>query len=94
MAPKAKRAITVLYEEHIIIECPFCGRTLIKTNYQRIRKLLDDGGIPRGKACEKCGGVAVLKLTTDVKEKIRARLSEMEVPSGEEPTVPLQGRDA
>jgi hypothetical protein len=74
---KPKRASIVFYEAQIFMECPFCGQTLIRTDYQRIRRLLQEN-IPRGKACDKCGGVAVLNLNSQAKEIIRAKLSQPE----------------
>jgi hypothetical protein len=77
---KPKRASIVFYDAQIFMECPFCGQTLIKTDYQRIRRLLQED-TPRGKNCEKCGGVAVLNLNSHSKEIIRAKLSQKEDPA-------------
>ncbi len=74
---KPKRASIVFYEAQILMECPFCGQTLIKTDYHRIVKLLEDD-TPRGKACEKCGGVAVLNLNSEAKGIILAKVSKLE----------------
>jgi len=57
------------------MECPFCGQTLIKTDYQRIQKLLNEPETPRGKACQKCGGVAILNLNSQAKEIILGKLA-------------------
>jgi hypothetical protein len=89
MSNKVKPAITVFSEEHILMECPFCGKTLIKTNYQRIRKLLYEEGTPRGKKCDKCGGIAVLTLTQQAKEIILVKLSELGLTSQDDPTVKI-----
>lgn len=89
MPPKAKPAITVFSEEHILIECPFCGKTLIKTNYQRIRKLLYEDGTPRGKKCDKCEGIAVLTLSQPAKDTIIAKLAELGLTSPDDPTVKM-----
>jgi hypothetical protein len=74
---KPKRASIVFYDAQIFMECPFCGQTLIRTDYQRIRRLLQED-TPRGKACDKCGGVAVLNLNSQAKKIIRAKLSQPE----------------
>ncbi len=58
------------------MECPFCGMTLIKTNYEKIRKLLNDEAIPRAKVCAKCGNVAALKLSAKGKQTVLSKISE------------------
>jgi hypothetical protein len=73
MEQKIKRAVFILTDANILIECPFCGRTVIKTNYERIVKLYNDVGSPRGKIC-KCGAVALLKMDDDIREKIAAKI--------------------
>ena len=73
-AKKVKRAEIAFYEDRILIECPFCGTTLIRTNYQRIEKLLHLEGTPRAKQCPKCGGLAVLKLSSKGKRIVMDRL--------------------
>jgi hypothetical protein len=78
---KVKRAALVFYEEQILIECPFCGKTLIRTNYQRIQKLLHIQGTPRGKLCPKCGGLAALTLSAEAKKMITEKLAEEAVAS-------------
>lgn len=75
MDQKPKRTIAVLHEDKILLECPFCGTTLIRTDYEKIQKLLDYEGMPRGKVCTKCNGVAVLKLNSQDREAIRAKIS-------------------
>ncbi|MFH0824906.1 MAG: hypothetical protein V2B18_19300 [Pseudomonadota bacterium] len=72
--PKMKPVGVVLHDERILLECPFCGMTLIKTNYLKIKKLLEDQGPPRGKTCSQCGGVSILKLSDDVREAIEAKM--------------------
>ena len=99
MDKKFKKAITVIREDKILLECPFCGKTLIRTDYEKIRKLLDYEGMPRGKVCPKCEGVAVLKLNSKTKEAIRAKIAARE-PSKEydptekivEPTVKIEDK--
>lgn len=90
MSPKMKRATIIFFDEQILMECPFCGRTLIKTDYQRIQKLLNEEGTPRGKVCAKCGGVAVLRLNTEAKNIIKTKIGETadapETPENHEPT--------
>jgi uncharacterized Zn finger protein len=72
---KPKRVSILFFDNQIVMECPFCGRTLIKTDYERMRKLLQEK-TPRGKACEKCGGVAILNLNTQAKKIVIAKLSQ------------------
>lgn len=67
---KVKRAVLVFYENQILIECPFCGKTLIRTNYERIQKLLHIEGTPRAKQCDKCGRLAALILNSEAKKII------------------------
>jgi predicted DCC family thiol-disulfide oxidoreductase YuxK len=74
---KPKRASIVFYDTQIFMECPFCGQTLIKTDYQRIVKLLEVD-TPRGKTCDKCGGVAVLNLNSEARGIVLAKLSKLE----------------
>jgi len=58
----------------ILFECPFCGQTLIRTDYFKIKRLMDEQQeVPRGKVCPKCNGVAVLRLGERAKEEIRAK---------------------
>jgi hypothetical protein len=76
MDQKPKTATTVFYPTRIIMECPFCGMTLIKTDYRRICKLLEETDMPRGKVCSKCGGVAVIRLNTRAREILLQRLEE------------------
>jgi len=78
MTAKAKAARIVLLEDMLLFECPFCGMTLIKTSYLKVRKLLEDTGDPRGKICEKCGGTVVLKINEEARKKIEAKLDEAE----------------
>lgn len=80
-----KRATIIFFDEQILMECPFCGRTLIKTDYNKIRKLLNDEGTPRGKVCAKCGGVAVLRLNEEAKSIILTKLGETAEIPVEEP---------
>jgi len=80
MDQKPKTATAVFYDTRIILECPFCGMTLIKTDYQRIRRLLDETGLPTGKVCSKCGGVAVMRLNSKAKRILHAKL-EAQAPS-------------
>ena len=76
MSPKIKRATIIFFDEQILMECPLCGRTLIKTDYNKIRKLLNEEENPRGKVCAKCGGVAVLRLNDEAKNIILAKFGE------------------
>ncbi len=76
MDPKYKPAITVIGTDKILLECPFCGKTLIRTDFDKIQKLVDYDGMPKGKVCPKCHGVAVLKLRSKDREAIKARIVE------------------
>jgi hypothetical protein len=75
---KVKKAVLVFYENQILIECPFCGKTLIRTNYERIQKLLHIQGATRAKLCEKCGNLAALTLNSQAKKIIMGKLGEPE----------------
>jgi len=75
MDKKYKSATIVLTDDRVLIECPFCGRSLITTDYKKIVRLLEDEGTPRGKTCGKCGGIAILRLSTEVKEEIRSKIA-------------------
>lgn len=65
----------MFFETRVVIECPFCGMTLVKTTYSKILKFLNEEGIPRGKICGKCGGVAVLHIGAKGKEIVLAKVS-------------------
>jgi hypothetical protein len=77
MEAKPKRANFVLLDDFIVIECPFCGRTLIRTNYNRIKKLFNQIGAPPGKLCPKCGGVAVLQLGSVARKEVLSKIQRM-----------------
>ncbi len=90
MGDKVKAANLVFYAEQILFECPYCGMNLIKTDYQRIRKLVNYKGAPRGKVCEKCGGTVVLKLNEKAKELIKSRNPDLAAEDDEETTAKLE----
>jgi hypothetical protein len=77
MEAKPKRANFVLLDDAIVIECPFCGRTLIRTNYTRIKQLFNHIGAPPGKLCSKCGGIAILLLGSKTREEVLSKLEQM-----------------
>lgn len=77
MAEKAKLGIFVFGPEKILIECPFCGMNLIKTDYNRITKLFENHGVYRGKKC-KCGGIVVLKLDKAEEAKVKAKIGQIQ----------------
>jgi hypothetical protein len=79
MEIKPKRANFVLLDDSIVIECPFCGRTLIMSNYERIGKLFNHVGAPPGKLCSKCGGIAVLQLGSRTREEVVSRIRQMKL---------------
>jgi len=72
--PRPKPARFVFLDSQIVIECPFCGRTLLKTNYKRITKLLHYEGDPPGKFCAKCGGVAILELDSKARKTVLSKI--------------------
>jgi phage FluMu protein Com len=90
MPRRSKAAIAVLHEDIIFLECPFCGKTLIRANFQKIEKLLAEQGAPRGKICPKCNEVAVFKFSSEVKETVRQELARRRAESAEAPTVRLE----
>jgi predicted RNA-binding Zn-ribbon protein involved in translation (DUF1610 family) len=77
MEAKPKRANFVLLDDVIVIECPFCGRTLLRTDYDRIKKLFNQIGAPPGKLCPKCGGVAVLQLGSVARKEVLSKIQRM-----------------
>lgn len=78
---KVKKASMVFYEDQILIECPFCGKTLIRTNYERVQKLLHIEGTPRAKQCPKCNGLAVLVLSSQARRIIKAKIAGEKLPT-------------
>jgi hypothetical protein len=76
MGPKVKRAVFIFGDDHILVECPNCGMHMMKTDYKKIAKLLNETGTPRGRVCRKCGGVAVIKLNSEGRGKVVAKLAE------------------
>ena len=90
MAKKIKPANLVFYDKNILFECPYCGMNLIKTDYVKIRKLLEDtGDTPRGKVCDNCGGTVMLRLSSKAREIIKARSPKAEEMAENERTVRL-----
>ncbi len=89
MEAKQKRANFVLLDDSIVIECPFCGRTLIKTNYRRIGQLFNHIGAPPGKLCSKCGGVAVLQLGSRTRQEVISRIEQMKSDKKRDSHAPL-----
>jgi hypothetical protein len=73
MAEKVKAASVVFYGDRILFECPYCGCTLIRTNYGRIRRLLEDTGPARGKICSKCERTVRLELNPKAREIIESK---------------------
>ena len=73
MAKEVKAARIVLHDQILLLECPHCGMTLVKTNYVKARKLLENTGPPPGKVCEKCGGEVIVKLNEEAKNQIKAK---------------------
>ena len=73
---KVKRAVLVFYDDQILIECPFCGKTLIRTNYDRIQKLLHIEGATRAKQCEKCGNLAALTLNAQARKIVLGKIGQ------------------
>lgn len=91
MAKKIKPANLVFYDKNILFECPYCGMNLIKTDYVKIRKLLEDTGeTPRGKVCDNCGGTVMLKLSSKARDIIQKRTSRADGIVENERTVRLE----
>jgi hypothetical protein len=90
MPPRFRAAIAVLHEDLIFLECPFCGKTLIRANFQQIKRLLAEESAPRGKICPKCNDVAVLTFSDKVKQAIQERLAQYPTESAEAPTVRIE----
>lgn len=72
MARDIKSATIILQQEKVIFECPYCGTTLLRSTYDKVKKLLDDD-VPRGKICGKCQGIVKLKLDPKSREAIASR---------------------
>lgn len=77
-AAKVRSAALVFFENQILVECPFCGKTLVRTDYTRISKLLEETEPPRGTQCPKCNGIVAYRLNEKAKEIIRNRLKEID----------------
>jgi phage FluMu protein Com len=90
MATRYKPALAVLHEDMIFLECPFCGKTLIRANIQKIRSLLQEEDMPRGKICPKCKDVAVFKWRGKIKQAIQERLAQYTPSRSEAPTVRME----
>jgi hypothetical protein len=87
---KYKPAIAVIGDDKILFECPFCGRTLIRTDFDKIQRLVDYNGMPKGKVCPKCHGVAVLQLKSKARETIKAKITENARLRQLDPTVKIE----
>lgn len=73
-AKDLKPAGVVFYEDMVLFECPFCGRTLIRSNYEKVQRLIDEeDGPPRGKICPKCDKAVMLKLDDEAKQIVSNR---------------------
>lgn len=73
MARNVKRATIILQKDKVIFECPHCGTTLIRSTYDKVRKLLDEPDVPHGKVCGKCQGLVMLKLDPKSREAVASR---------------------
>jgi hypothetical protein len=82
MSQRYKTANTIFFDAMVIMECPFCGMTLIKTDYRRIRKLLEETDTVRGKQCKQCGEVVVIRLNTQAREELLMRIGEHDPRAG------------
>lgn len=74
MEDKPKPVSVIFLKNYILMECPFCGRTLIRTDYNKITKLLEKTEVPRGKICEKCGHTVILKLKSADRQTLKSKL--------------------
>ena len=61
MEQKPKKAAWVLLEDQVVVECPYCGRTLLTAKYGRMEKLLNYQGAVPAKICKKCSKVMDLE---------------------------------
>jgi predicted RNA-binding Zn-ribbon protein involved in translation (DUF1610 family) len=73
-AVKLKQATILFQGEKIIFECPLCGRTLMRSNFEKVSKLLEKAGAPRGKICPKCGGTVLIELDPRSRKRIESRI--------------------
>jgi predicted RNA-binding Zn-ribbon protein involved in translation (DUF1610 family) len=73
MARNVKAATIILQKDKVIFECPHCGTILIRSTYEKVRKLLDKPQVPHGKICGKCQGLVMLRLDPKSREAIEAR---------------------
>ncbi len=83
MKDKPKKALGVLLDEQVVIECPYCGRTLLTAKYYRMDKLLNYQGAIPAKICRKCAKVVFLKVSSKVREKLEEKIHALSVPSEE-----------
>jgi len=75
---ETKPATVVFHRAKVILECPHCGQTLIATTYEKVCRLLDVSGPPRGKVCDKCGRTAAFTFDEAASAVIRTRSVETE----------------
>jgi predicted RNA-binding Zn-ribbon protein involved in translation (DUF1610 family) len=59
--------------DKVIFECPHCGSTLLRSNLEKTKILLNSTGTTRGKICPKCGATAVFELDARTRRRIEAR---------------------
>lgn len=81
MQQKAKRAVINLTPDFIYMECPFCGMKLLRTDYKKITKLLNQTESLRGRVCSNCAGVVVLNPSSKMRKEIIARIAKPDASS-------------
>jgi ribosomal protein S27E len=76
-----KKAVWVLLEDQVVVECPYCGRTLLTAKYGRMEKLLNYQGPVPAKICKKCSKVVLLQVGSKIREQIQAKIDGLALPS-------------
>lgn len=80
MEQMPKRAVWVLLDDQAVVECPYCGRTLLTAKYGRMEKLLNYQGPVPAKICKNCSKVVLLKVGSKLREQIQAKIDGLVVP--------------
>jgi hypothetical protein len=81
MEQMPKKAAWVLLEDQVVVECPYCGRTLLTAKYGRMEKLLNYQGPVPAKICKNCSKVVLLKVSSQLRTQIQAKIDGLAVPS-------------
>jgi ribosomal protein S27E len=83
MTDKPKRAVWVLLDHQVVVECPYCGRTILTAKYRSMDKLLNYQGAVPAKMCRKCAKIVLLRVGAKVRAKLQAKIHALAVPSEE-----------